>query len=108
MRLSTVTLVCTGVLFACSRSDDHDHPQLKSGEQLYNHHCAACHQDSGAGAFLKGVPPVRYTTMTYRQMVHYIQGHGRAEDSRMPTFSAMPKHEAEAIAIYVRRQLNLR
>jgi mono/diheme cytochrome c family protein len=108
MRLFTVTLMCAGVLFACGRHDDHDHSQLKSGADLYNHHCAACHQGSGDGTFLKGVPPVRYTTMTYRQMVHYIQGHGRAGDSRMPTFSAMPKHEAEAIAIYVRRQLNLR
>lgn len=108
MRLFTVTLMCTGVLIACGGHDDHEHPQLKSGADLYNHHCAACHQGSGDGTFLKGVPPVRYTTMTYRQMVNYIQGHGRAEDSRMPTFSAMPKHEAEAIAIYVRRQLNLR
>lgn len=108
MRLLPTVLCGATLLTACSGQDDHDHAQLKGGRQLYDYHCAPCHQISGEGAFLRGVPPVKFTTMTYQQLVDYIRGHGRAEGSQMPRFSTMPKAEAEAIAVYIRGQLNLR
>ena len=94
-------------LLACSEHDAHEHAADSTGEQLYGLHCAGCHQGAGEGEFLKGVPPVRYTTLTYQQMVDHILGHARIEDSRMPTFSQMPRAEAEAIAVYVRQRLAL-
>jgi mono/diheme cytochrome c family protein len=92
------------LLLGCGQ-DAHNHPELTTGKQLFEHHCGECHQASGEGAFLRGIPPVIYTTMTYRQLVDYIQGHGRPEDSRMPAYDSMPRDEAEKIAIYVRRKL---
>ncbi len=105
MRLIFVTALGVFVLVACSRDDDHRHPQLKTGKQLYVHHCASCHQDAGDGAFVQGVPPLKDTSMTYRQMTDHIRGHGRADDSRMPEFSTMSQKEAEAIAVYIRNSL---
>jgi mono/diheme cytochrome c family protein len=92
------------LLMGCGR-DVHNHPELTTGKQLFEHHCAECHQESGEGAFLRGIPPVIYTAMTYRQLVGYIQGHGRPDGTRMPTYESMPREEAEKIAIYVRRRL---
>jgi mono/diheme cytochrome c family protein len=86
----------------------HEHPELTTGKQLFDHHCAQCHQESGEGAFLRGIPPLIYTTMTYRQLVDYVQGLSRSDHGGMPTFPTMPKAEAEKIAIYVRRKLKPR
>ena len=105
MRLISVTVLSALLLVACSRDDDHRHPQLTTGKQLYLHHCASCHQDTGDGTFMQGVPAVKDTLMTYRQMTDHIRGHGRDKDSRMPEFSTMSQREAEAIAVYIRNTL---
>ena len=104
-RLIATVLICTTTLAGCGGTDDHDHPHLVDGEQLYDHHCARCHRGQGDGTFMLGVPPVRYTTLSYRELVDRIRGHARPPGSRMPAFSRMPKTEAEAIAIYLRRKL---
>ena len=96
------------ILMGCEQADVHRHPQLKTGEQLYNHHCAACHQRSGDGAFLDGIPAVTYTPMKIHEIVDHIRGHGRSDDSRMPRFSSMSTHEAERIAVYIRLELRAR
>lgn len=91
-----------GLVAACG--EEPAPPQAKTGDQLYNYHCAECHLGNGDGTFLKGVPPVRYTRLTYRELVSLILGHSRSNDSRMPDFE-ISKQQAEAIAIYVRRRL---
>ena len=93
---------------ACDRVDHHDHPQLKTGEQFYDYHCASCHRGSGEGAIMEGVPAVKYTSMKIRDIVEHIRGHGRADDTRMPTFSDMSVYEAERIAVYIRLELRAR
>lgn len=98
-----VGLAVLGLLTGCG--DEYDTPDLKTGKQLFDYHCAECHQQTGEGAFLRGVPPVRYTGLTYRELVKLIQGHDRHEGSRMESFEGMPKAQAEKIAIYVRRKL---
>ncbi len=98
------TILVAGLFIAaCDVVDEHDHPTLATGKQLYGHHCAPCHQQAGDGAFLKGVPPVSGLTMDYRQMVEHIRGQARQGDTRMPTFTAMSQQEAEKIAVYIRR-----
>lgn len=104
MRTPAILIGCL-LLAACG--DGGDPARLTGGEELYNHYCAPCHRDSGDGSFLKGVPPVRYTALNYRELVSRILGHQRPADSRMPEFTELPKHKAEAIAIYVRRQLKV-
>lgn len=108
MRQVLTGIVCVLLLTGCDRVDVHDHPQLKTGEEFYNHHCASCHQRSGDGAFLRGVPAVKYTSMKISEIVDHIWGHGRAGDSRMPQFSDMSKYEAERIAVYIRVELRAR
>ena len=108
MRQALTGVACVLILAGCDRADVHDHPQLKTGEQFYNHHCASCHKLSGDGAFLQGVPAVRYTSMKIREIVEHIRGHGRAGDARMPQFSDMSVHEAERIAVYIRTELRAR
>jgi mono/diheme cytochrome c family protein len=92
------------VLAACS-SGDEAVPQAHTPAELYAFYCADCHQDSGEGSFLRGVPALRYTTLSYRELAEFIRGHHRAEASRMPEFSAMSEQHAEQVAIYVRREL---
>jgi len=106
MRPISAIVPCIFLLTACSQQDGHQHPQLKTGEQLYMRHCASCHRGAGGGAFLEGVPPVKDSSMTYRQMTDHIRGVGRAEGSRMPKFSTMSKAEAGLITLYVRSKLH--
>jgi mono/diheme cytochrome c family protein len=77
---------------------------VKTGEQLYNYYCAECHRGSGDGTFLKGVPPIRQTGLTYRELADLILGHRRGDGSRMPEFE-ISQQQAEAIAIHIRRKL---
>lgn len=97
-----LVLLGSGLVGACGK--DPAPPHLKTGEQLYDHYCAECHQGSGDGTFLKGVPPLRYTSLTYRELAHLILGHNRPSDSSMPEFE-ITQQQAEAIAIHVRRKL---
>lgn len=101
MRALVVMLGCL-VLSACA--DDKPPTHTRSGEELYNFYCAPCHKGSGDGVFLKGVPPVRHTELSYRQMVDRIKGYNKRKDSRMPAFDLTTK-QAESIALYVRRRL---
>ena len=98
-----LTLLTTAALLqGCG--EDGPPPELRTGAQLYNYYCAECHQGSGDGTFLKGVPPIRYTDRTYRELVEVIMGHNRPQKSRMPQFDISKQH-AEAIAIHIRRKL---
>ena len=108
LRQALAGMVCVVIVTGCDQVDVHDHPQMKTGEQFYNHHCASCHQHSGDGAFLSGVPAVKYTSMKIREIVEHIRGHGRAADTRMPRFSDMSVYEAERIAVYIRNELRAR
>lgn len=90
---------------ACGGDDEHLHPHLKTGKQLYMHHCASCHQDVGDGAFLQGILPMKDTSMTYRKMTDHVRGRSRVEGSRMPAFATMPAAGTKAISIYLCNKL---
>jgi mono/diheme cytochrome c family protein len=90
-------------LFQLSCSDEdfdvHDHPQLTTGKDYYNLHCASCHRESGMGQVIKGIPPVLYSNLTHSKMRKKIMnGH---EGSKMNVFTNMPKDEARKITRYV-------
>ncbi len=88
-------------LFSCSQEDrdNHDHPQLTTGKDFYNYHCAGCHRESGMGKVMQGMPPVLYSKLTHSKMRKKItQGH---KDSKMASFKNMPKDEARKITRYV-------
>jgi len=88
-------------LISCSQPDFdiHDHPELTTGKDYYNFHCANCHRKSGMGQVIKGIPPVTYSKLTHSKMRKKIMnGH---EGSKMNVFEKMPKDEARRITRYV-------
>ena len=101
MRRIVISLASV-LLAACGGPDP---VGLERGEDLYRALCADCHRGAGDGNFLKGVPPIRYTSLDYRELVELIQGHGREQDSRMPVFADLPRAKAEAVAVYVRQHI---
>jgi mono/diheme cytochrome c family protein len=85
-------------LVGCS-NDVHNHPNLTTGKQLFEYHCASCHGVSGKGIFLKGVPANNDTELTTALIMHKI-----TQDTQggMPEFTNMPTKEAEKIAYYLK------
>lgn len=91
-------------LVACSDHDGHAHERNLSGQELYDLHCAGCHQKTGNGKFLKGVPPSKYTQLSTRQLMSKMT-QGSMTESKMIVFAKMSDSEAETIANYVKQQL---
>ena len=97
---------CLGVfvcfqLAACDR-DTHDHPEVVTGEQLFNYHCAECHDLAGQGKFLKGVPGNKDTALNTFEIEHKLKDNP-VKDSIMPVFTKMPKAEAIKIVTYLKQ-----
>jgi mono/diheme cytochrome c family protein len=86
------------ILTACN-PDQHDHPKLTTGKQLFEYHCASCHGDAGQGLILKGVPGNKDTELSTGQIVHKIQ---HKKEGSMPEFTDMPRAEAIKIATYLK------
>ena len=103
MKRYLVLLPVVLLLFACS--DDEQAAGLTSGKALFEHYCVSCHKATGDGSFLRGVPAIKSTTLSNSEIVTHILGHERPEDSRMPTFDHLSRSQAEAIAVYLRRDL---
>ena len=90
--LGAMMAVC---LTGCSR-DQHDHPKLTTGEQLFNYHCAECHGMQGTGKLFDGIPANILSKKSPEEISRYITtetGYIR----EMPVFSTMPADEAKAI-----------
>ena len=88
-------------VFGCS-PDHHDHPNLTTGEQLFNYHCAECHGVQGTGSLFDGIPANILTIKNPEEIITYITtetGHER----EMPVFSTMPADEAKVIAEHLFR-----
>lgn len=81
--------------------DEHDHPHLTTGKQLFEFHCSACHRQDGNGKFLKGYPSIANTEFLSWEITHKIRG-DEAEGRNMPSFKNMPVDEATAIAKYLK------
>lgn len=103
-RLTAILFIVLSLwLLSCSKDDFdvHEHPELTTGEDFYNFHCADCHRKSGMGQVMKGIPPVIYANLTHSKMRKLIM-HGH-EGSKMNVFKKMPKAEARKITRYVKK-----
>lgn len=97
-----VTLITVLCLAACSEEPP---PETgATGEELYGYYCAACHRSEGTGAFLSGVPPVRYNVLSARELSDLIHGHNRPANSKMPVFE-ISESDGLKIGRYVHDQL---
>ncbi len=88
------------VLSACGQ-DKHDHPNLSTGEDYYNAHCAACHKRDGTGLFLKGIPANITTNKNKTDIIFHLKKGSDDNNTKMPVFANMPDNEAQKIAYYL-------
>ena len=95
-----VILFLLSTLTACSSNDNHDHPALKTGKDLYNLHCAECHGEDGTGRLVDRTPANILTQKRQQEIIDYITT--EVDSTRkMPVFSNMPRSEASKIAQYL-------
>lgn len=86
------------ILTACSGArDEHDHPELQSGDDFFNRHCVECHGKDGTGKLVSQTPANILTQRGRNGIVEYITTDINPQ-RKMPIFAAMPYQEAEAIA----------
>lgn len=86
-----------------------DDAGLWSGAQLYDAHCASCHQAGGEGSFDGGLPPLFHNTATGRAEIGnlvlvILDGIHWTDDSgvRMPGFAqALSDHQVATLANYL-------
>lgn len=98
----TVLLLVAAFLTACG-VDIHDHPHLTTGKQLFEYHCSGCHNDSGNGRFLLGVPSNNDTKLSIGQVSHKIKVGSGISESKMPVFAGMSREEAVIISAYLKK-----
>ena len=96
LRVSVLMCACLVVsLFGCSR-DHHDHPDLTTGAELFNYHCAECHGEKGTGKLFDQLPANILTKKTPQEIIVYITTDTN-HDREMPVFKTMPAEEARLI-----------
>lgn len=94
MRVLWVIGICFFVV-ACNKPNSE-----KSGKELFDQYCAGCHQTSGKGNFLKGIPANRGTNLSYWQIkLKILRGSG--PKSKMPVFKTLTDTDAGKIAEYL-------
>ena len=101
-RASVAAVICLVLwVSACSKySDDHNHPQLVTGEELFNYHCSVCHGKDGTG-MLADQTPANILTMRGRDgIIEYITRPVNP-NRKMPVFANMPPAEAAKIASHL-------
>ena len=100
-RCSMIGLLSGVALAGCSKNrDHHDHPNLATGEALFNYHCAECHGEDGTGRLVDRTPANVLTNKNTREIVRYIVS-DTGKDGKMPVFASMPRAEAEKIAAHL-------
>jgi len=87
-------------LIACSNRDDHDHPKLKTGKALFNHHCAGCHSEDGTGKLADQTPANILTKKSHQEIAKYVTTDINP-NREMPVFSTMSYSEASKIASHL-------
>lgn len=93
-----ITLLCI-FLVGCG-NDQHNHPDLASGKDLFEHHCSECHNSTGLGKFLRAVPPNKGTKLSAWQVSHKVRVGSDA--SKMTTFENMSVEESMKISAYLK------
>lgn len=86
-------------VLGCSR-DHHDHPDLTTGEELFNYHCAECHGEDGTGKLFDVMPANILTHKSPQGIIDYITTEENHERN-MPVFKTMPAAEARAITAHL-------
>ncbi len=94
-----ILVIALITLFGCSR-DHHDHPELTTGQELFDYHCAECHGKDGTGRIVDLIPANILTKKSQREIIAFITS-GTKHDRSMPIFKTMPEREAGRIAYHL-------
>lgn len=90
--------VAGSLMTACEQQT---YPDLATGKELYQHHCMRCHQETGHGMFLKGVPVSRLKEIHLKDLKKQItEGSGM-----MPGFDQMTDEQIDKINRYLKAQI---
>ena len=100
MRIIYIIFLSSIILSGCN-NDIHDHQDLVTGKQLFEHHCSECHNSSGLGNFLRSVPANKDTKLSAWQITHKLRA--GEKDGKMPIFEEMSVEEAMKISAYLKR-----
>ena len=100
LSLYTLLIILLLLLVSCNK-DQHNHPNLSTGKDLFNYHCASCHNKDGSGVFLKGMPASIVTNKNQTDIILHIKEGRPSEPSKMPVYSNMSDKEAQKIAQYL-------
>ncbi len=96
LKLIVIGLSLT-VLTACLPSAEHDHPQLRSRDALYEYHCVGCHGKDGRGGTVSlAEANFLEKRMTHAAMINYLLRNNNP-DRKMPVFDTMLRSEAMLI-----------
>jgi mono/diheme cytochrome c family protein len=100
-RIVWLSALIAALLTACTRqTDNHDHPHLVTGKELFDYHCSGCHGKDGTGMLADQTPA---NILTYRGRDGIIEYMTRPVNPqrKMPVFATMPPAEAARIASYL-------
>lgn len=101
IKIFPLVVISVVMLSACNKSGgEHDHPELTTGKQLYDLHCAECHKEDAQGKVFYGFPnlvKLKLDVNEIREQVLGKEGPGR----KMPLFTSMPDDEVMLIAEYL-------
>jgi len=100
LSVAACAIVAIALAGCAKHRDRHDHPNLTTGEALFDYHCAECHGEDGTGRLVERTPANILTHKGLQGIVDYIvtdTGQGR----KMPVFATMPRAEARMIATYL-------
>ena len=100
LQIKVFSYLCAVALVA-GCSEEHL-PEDANGRELYNYHCAGCHQETGVGKFFAGIPSNANTEMSSYEVVQLIQK-GKQGKEGMPVFEQLTKREAILIAGYLKQ-----
>lgn len=96
-----IIIICSFLSIGACNKDQHNHPELTTGKDLFDYHCASCHKKDGSGIFFKGVPANIATDKSQLEISLHIKRGSQSKDSSMPVFKSMPDTEAQKIANYL-------
>lgn len=100
LSLFTLLISLLTLLAACNK-DRHNHPNLRTGKDFFNHHCASCHKEDGSGLFLKSVPANIASNKNQTEIIFHIKQGNQNGSTNMPVFRKMPDEEAKKITNYL-------
>ncbi len=99
-----VSLFSLSLLSGCTSNNG----KPVTGKELYEYYCAGCHRDTGAGQFLRGIPPLiqnkslNPTPLKSWQVRHKIMS-GPSANRKMPSFNNINNEQARLISQYIQK-----